>query len=100
MRVAPHRLVERSRRAAVRLTRKITAHAFCRITREDIDQAVGGALNGAPQCLFMHSSLSQCGYILGGEATVIEAVRRFCSTLCLPTHTYCYPTPSAPAPLF
>lgn len=41
--------------------------------------------------LFVHSSLSACGFIPGGPETVVSSLRSKCNTLVLPTHTYCYP---------
>jgi aminoglycoside 3-N-acetyltransferase len=43
--------------------------------------------------LFVHSSLSACGQIMGGPATVIGALLEWNAgkTLAVPTHGYCYP---------
>ena len=45
------------------------------------------------QGLNADSSLSACGYIRGGPATVIEVLRTWIRErdLVMPTHTYCYP---------
>src|SRR5262245_55487975 len=41
--------------------------------------------------LMVHSSLAACGRVKCGEQTLVDAVHQFCETLCLPTHSYCYP---------
>lgn len=53
--------------------------------------------------LFVHSSLSACGSIEGGPATVINALRSWISdsaALALPTHTWSYPDKSGVAPVY
>jgi len=56
---------------------------------------------GPSGVLLVHTSLSKCGYFTGGPDAVLDAMRETCGTLCLPTHTYCYPDgPTAVAPLF
>ena len=53
--------------------------------------------------LFVHSSLSACGSIEGGPATVISALRSWISdraALALPTHTWSYPDKSGVAPIY
>ena len=53
--------------------------------------------------LFMHSSLSACGSIEGGPATVINALRSWISdraALALPTHTWSYPDHTGVAPVY
>ena len=66
----------------------------------DISQAMAACSPSPPEILMMHSSLSGCGYLIGGAATLIDAVEDHCSTLVLPTHTYCYPANSREAPVF
>jgi len=44
--------------------------------------------------ILLHSSLSQCGFIKNGPATILRTLRKQCDTLCVPTHTYCYPKPN------
>ena len=48
--------------------------------------------------LMVHSSLSACGQITGGEKTVIDALRSWSklTTLAMPTHSYCYPDDGEP----
>lgn len=53
--------------------------------------------------LLVHSSLSACGSIDGGPATVISALRSWIgdrAALALPTHTWSYPDASGVAPVF
>lgn len=54
------------------------------------------------QGLLVHSALSACGYICGGPATVIQALRTWIRErdLVMPTHTYCYPDKEGGAPRF
>lgn len=55
------------------------------------------------ELLLVHSSLSACGLIEGGPATVISALRSWISdraALALPTHTWSYPDESGVAPVF
>ncbi len=56
----------------------------------------------APRLLLVHSSLSACGRIRGGEFTVIRAVRSWNpgGTIAMPTHTYCYPAPDGTCQVF
>lgn len=53
--------------------------------------------------LFVHSSLSACGSIDGGPATVINALRSWITdraALALPTHTWSYPDHTGVAPVY
>jgi len=53
--------------------------------------------------LLVHSSLSACGSIDGGPATVINALRSWITdraALALPTHTWSYPDASGVAPVY
>ena len=53
--------------------------------------------------LLVHSSLSACGSIEGGPATVISALRGWITdraALALPTHTWSYPDASGVAPVY
>ena len=53
--------------------------------------------------LLVHSSLSKCGSIEGGPATVINALRGWITeraALALPTHTWSYPDSTGVAPIF
>jgi len=48
----------------------------------------------------VHSSLSKCGYFVSGRDAVLDNLRKLSGTLCMPTHTYCYPEGPLVAPLF
>jgi aminoglycoside 3-N-acetyltransferase len=53
--------------------------------------------------LLVHSSLSSCGYITEGPATVIAALRAWLAEgvgLALPTHTWSYPNASGVTPVY
>jgi aminoglycoside 3-N-acetyltransferase len=52
--------------------------------------------------LFVHSSLSACGSIEGGAATVVNALRSWISNraLAMPTHTWSYPDATGVAPVY
>lgn len=53
--------------------------------------------------LFVHSSLSACGSIEGGPATVVSALRTWISdsaALAMPTHTWSYPDKTGDAPIY
>ena len=53
--------------------------------------------------LFVHSSLSACGSIEGGPATVVSALRSWISdraALAMPTHTWSYPDATGVAPIY
>ena len=53
--------------------------------------------------LFVHSSLSACGSIDGGPATVINALKSWITdraALALPTHTWSYPDKTGVAPVY
>ncbi len=53
--------------------------------------------------LFVHSSLSACGSIEDGPATVVNALRSWISdraALAMPTHTWSYPDKTGVAPVY
>jgi aminoglycoside 3-N-acetyltransferase len=85
-----------------RFLRRVHARLFHSISRDKLEAAIDRVAGQAkPRVIMMHSSLSNCGYIHGGAATVIEAIGARCGTLCLPTHTFSYPTGDPPiAPLY
>ena len=87
-------------RAAVRGIAGCLDHkAFARIKRElmrispdKVRNCLKGLIGEEVDVLFVHASLSSCGKILGGPEAVLSTWREQCSTLCVPTHTYCYPS--------
>jgi aminoglycoside 3-N-acetyltransferase len=93
--------VESSWRAGPQSMRRSLVRRLYQISRPALAAALQQLIGGRQPCLLMHSALSACGTILGGEETVIGVVGSFCDLLCLPTHTYCYPPePSQPGPLY
>lgn len=54
------------------------------------------------EILLVHSSLSGCGYVEGGAPAIVEVLTNWAAgrSVAMPTHTYCYPTTGAPAPVF
>jgi aminoglycoside 3-N-acetyltransferase len=78
-----------------------SARCFSRISARELASALHAMRVGPSGVLLVHTSLSKCGYFVGGPDAVLDAMRAACATLCLPTHTYCYPDGSADvAPLF
>lgn len=71
---------------------KRASRRFVALGRVELDSALAAfGIQRAP-FMFVHSSLSACGHVESGAATVIEALERFAqTTLVMPTHTYCYP---------
>jgi len=62
-----------------------------RINPPDIAVALKKLGASENKILVVHSSLSACGYVCGGPASIIAAVQPTCGTLALPSHSYCYP---------
>jgi aminoglycoside N3'-acetyltransferase len=59
------------------------------------------ATRGSVDTLLVHSSLSGCGQFTTSVTEILAALRDNSATLCLPTHTYCYPeSPGQLGPLF
>jgi aminoglycoside 3-N-acetyltransferase len=82
-----------------RSVRRRLARRLCHLTESEVRGSLQQLIGGRRPCLLMHSSLSSCGTIRGGEGAVLAAVGDFCDLLCLPTHTYCYPAhPAQPGP--
>ena len=76
---------------------------FARLDRAKILAALESFGELPSDMLFVHSSLSACGLVEGGAATVVEALRGWTRerALSLPTHTWSYPDPqTGVAPLF
>ncbi|MCE9556473.1 MAG: AAC(3) family N-acetyltransferase [Planctomycetes bacterium] len=70
------------------------------VTAADIARCLESLVGGVQPIIFMHSSLSRCGYIEGGPATIVQEVKQWCDTLCVPTHTYCYVRPDGSVPVY
>lgn len=83
-------MIGRIHRQLQKWKRRITRRAHT-LRAADIDAALD-QLRVQSSCLFVHSSLSACGQIVGGSKDVIECLELRCKTLVLPTHTYCYPS--------
>ena len=67
------------------------------VLRSTLEKLIGGKA----EILFVHSSLSSCGYFTAGPDDVLQGLREVSGTLALPTHTYCYPPAAGvAAPLF
>lgn len=90
-------------------TLRQTTHRASRVMRRvltpigpnKLRAVLASVMSGRPKILFVHSSLSSCGYFVGGPEKVIEVLREFSDTLCLPTHTYSYPAePDRVGPVF
>ncbi|HEX6717750.1 MAG TPA: AAC(3) family N-acetyltransferase [Pyrinomonadaceae bacterium] len=95
------------------ISKRITEGVFRRYKRARrklvrLDEAK--ILEGLKSCgafksdlLFVHSSLSACGSIDGGPATVVNALRSWISdraALAMPTHTWSYPDATGVAPVY
>jgi len=95
----------RGRRAAGSIVRRLTK-ATRKLVRLDHDKILDVLASFGPnqsETLFVHSSLSACGYIEGGPGTVVKALRNWIpemTLLAMPTHTWSYPTQSGVAPIF
>lgn len=73
-----------------------------RLEQKDILAALRRLPFAPPGILMVHSSLSSCGFITGGAATVIQALREWNAggTLAMPAHSYCYPDLDGKVPVF
>jgi aminoglycoside 3-N-acetyltransferase len=74
-----------------------------RLNEAKILEALQGCGNFKADLLFVHSSLSACGSIEGGPATVVSALRTWISdraALAMPTHTWSYPDETGVAPIY
>jgi aminoglycoside 3-N-acetyltransferase len=71
------------------------------IRPEELRSALEQVTGRGTEILLVHSSLSSCGRFTEGPDGVLGVFQEFCDTLCLPTHTYCYPSsPDEAGPLF
>jgi len=92
-------------RHSVSLLRRRTAKTIYRLSTPIRPNTLRSALDrvcvGGAGIMFVHSSLSSCGHHVGGPHGVLDILGEFCNTLCLPTHSYCYPESSGlPGPVF
>jgi aminoglycoside 3-N-acetyltransferase len=78
------RLKRGTKRAVSRLWHSVSLGETRRALREVMGEGA--------DVLLVHSALSGCGYFTAGPEDVVAALRDFAETLCLPTHTYCYPS--------
>lgn len=82
---------------------KHTRLKLVRLDQERILKAFRSFVPQQDRLLLMHSSLSACGYMTEGPATVIAALRAWLTDsagLALPTHTWSYPNASGVAPVY
>jgi aminoglycoside 3-N-acetyltransferase len=75
----------------IRIKRNVINRLRTPIRPEILRAAVQRVTQGGTDLMFVHSSLSSCGYFTAGPEDVLEALRDVTATLALPTHSYCYP---------
>lgn len=80
--------------------RKLRNRLLFPVTDDNIQRCLDQLIRSHCAIVMLHSSLSQCGFLRGGAASILDALRARCDTLCLPTHTYCYPTPNGAVPVY
>ncbi len=98
-------MTRNGRRVAGGIMRRIkrTRQKLVRLDKDKILEALKSFEPRQDRLLLMHSSLSSCGYMAEGPATVISALGSWLAegtALSLPTHTWSYPTASGVAPLY
>jgi len=73
-----------------------------RLNEAKIREALESCGTFRTDLLFVHSSLSACGSIEGGPATVVSALQSWISNrpLAMPTHTWSYPDATGVAPVY
>ena len=99
------KLSANGRRAAGSLVRRLTrmTRKLVRLNETRILEALKSFGPNHSETLFVHSSLSTCGYIDGGPATVVRALRGWASEktlLAMPTHTWSYPRTNGETPVY
>lgn len=99
------KLSANGRRAAGSLVRRITkmTRKLVRLNEARILEALKSFGPNQSETLFVHSSLSACGYIDDGPATVIKALRGWASEktlLAMPTHTWSYTRANGETPVY
>lgn len=85
-------VVERSIAQRAHAVRRFVGRNLVTIDEACLDRALSKLIESKRQCLMMHSSLAACGFIVGGDRTIVECVHKLAATICLPTHSYCYPS--------
>lgn len=82
---------------AWRTVRRMT----CPISPKQLRASLASVIGEGADTLLVHSSLSSCGHFTAGPNDVLDALAETCRTLCLVTHTYCYPDiPGELGPVF
>jgi aminoglycoside 3-N-acetyltransferase len=92
------RLAEGMRRRLDRARQKMVT-----LDQKQIEAALQSLGHFRNDLLLVHSSLSACGFIEGGPATVIESLRNWIgdgTALVMPTHTWSYPDVNGIAPVY
>lgn len=71
------------------------------ISPDQLRQALKDVTGGGVDIMLVHSAVGGLGQFPGGIPDVVAALREHAGTLCLPTHTYCYPAAfGQPGPVF
>lgn len=99
------KLSTNGRRAAGSLMRRLTkmTRKLVRLDEARIREALKDFGPNDGETLLVHSSLSACGFVDGGPATVINALRGWISEktlLAMPTHTWSYPRANGETPVY
>jgi aminoglycoside 3-N-acetyltransferase len=102
--LALRRKVSALKRRAVDLAEREWHRARRRWTTirpEQLQSSLRQLMGEKVDTLFVHISLSSCGWFTTGPDGVLDSLSGFCDTLGFPTHTYCYPlSPGELGPLF
>lgn len=84
-----------------RKTLRVVHRLLTPVRQDELRSALQQVTDGRTEILMVHSSLSTCGRFLAGPRGVLSVFNEFCDTLCLPTHSYCYPSsPGEAGPSF
>jgi len=94
-----------SRRAAGSIIRRLNkvTRKLVRLDQSTIRETLESFKGESSEVLFVHSSLSHCGYIEGGANTVVNALKGWVAEntlLAMPTHSWSYPTGNGTIPIF